>query len=100
MRVRTSTHGETRRLTQPKSQNQITNVDHEQVRRDPSFSEIPELLQKFRDNLVDERVPEHRVSHASSSHEPSSESLRRVVPGNQCLYSLPERPKLRDLRQD
>ena len=34
-------------------------------------SEIPEWLQEFRENLVDERVPEHRDSHASSSHEPS-----------------------------
>ena len=32
-------------------------------------SEIPEWLQEFRENLVDDRVPEHRDSHASSSHE-------------------------------
>ena len=36
-------------------------------------SDIPEWLQKFRENLVDDRVPEHRDSHASSSHEPSLE---------------------------
>ena len=30
-------------------------------------------LQEFRENLVDERVPERRDSHASSSHEPSLE---------------------------
>ena len=36
----------------------------------------PEWLQEFRENLVDERVPEHRDSHASSSHEPFSEPLR------------------------
>ena len=35
----------------------------------PLSSEIPEWLQEFRENLVDERVPEHRDSHASSSHE-------------------------------
>ena len=34
-------------------------------------SEIPERLQEFRENLVDDEVPEHRDSHASSSHEPS-----------------------------
>ena len=34
--------------------------DHEQVRGDPSFSEIPEWLQEFTENLVNERVPEHR----------------------------------------
>ena len=32
-------------------------------------SEIRVCLQEFRENLVDERVPEHRDSHASSSHE-------------------------------
>ena len=47
-------------------------------RRDPlcadsgrASSEIPERLHEFRENLVDERVPEHRDSHASSSHEVS-----------------------------
>ena len=38
-------------------------------RCDPLCSAIPELLQEFRENLVDDRVPEHRDSHASSSHE-------------------------------
>ena len=36
-------------------------------------SEIPEWLQEFRENLVDDEVPEHRDSHASSSHEVSLE---------------------------
>ena len=40
---------------------------------DPFCSEIPEWLQEFREHLVDERVPERRDSHASSSHEPSLE---------------------------
>ena len=47
------------------------NVDHDQERGDPCHSEIPEWLQEFRENLVDDRVPEHRDSHASSSHESS-----------------------------
>ena len=42
-------------------------------RRDPLCSDKPEWLQEFRENLVDDRVPEHRDSHASSSHEPSLE---------------------------
>ena len=37
--------------------------------RAPLSSEILEWLQQFRENLVDERVPEHRDSHTSSSHE-------------------------------
>ena len=34
---------------------------------------FPERPQEFRENLVDDRVPEHRDSHASSSHEVSLE---------------------------
>ena len=40
--------------------------------RAPLSSEIPESLQEFRENLVDERVPEHGDPHASS-HEISLE---------------------------
>ena len=47
--------------------------NHDQERRDLCHSDIPEWLQEFRENLVDDRVPEHRDSHASSSHEPSLE---------------------------
>ena len=38
-------------------------------------SEIPEWLQEFRENLVDDEIPEHGDSHASSSHEPSLEPI-------------------------
>ena len=47
-------------------------------RGNPLNSEIPEWLQEFRENLVDDGVPEHRDSHASSSHEPSLEPMRSV----------------------
>ena len=36
-------------------------------------SEIPEWLQEFRENLVDDEIPERGDSHASSSHEVSLE---------------------------
>ena len=36
-------------------------------------SDIPEWLQEFREKLVDDEVPERGGSHASSSHEVSSE---------------------------
>ena len=49
------------------------NENHDIERGDPLCSDIPEWLQEFRENLVDDRVPEHRDSHASSSHEPSLE---------------------------
>ena len=60
-------------MNQTKSPKPNKNKNHEQVRGDPSHSDIPEWLHEFRENLVDERVPEHRDSHASSSHEPSLE---------------------------
>ena len=51
------------------------------------YSDIPECLQEFRENLVDERVPEHRDSHASSSHEPSLEPMRSVALGKHSVYT-------------
>ena len=36
-------------------------------------SEIPEWLQEFRENLVDDEIPEHGDSHARSSHEAALE---------------------------
>ena len=62
------------------------NEDHEQVRGSP-YSDIPEWLQEFIKNLVDERVPEHRDSHASSSHEPSLELVRSVDLGKHSIYT-------------
>ena len=41
-------------------------------------SEIPEWLQEFREKLVDDEIPVHGDSHASSSHEVSLEpTLKR-----------------------
>ena len=46
-------------------------------------------LQEFRENLVDDRVPERRDSHASSSHEQSLEPTltRSVELGKHSGYS-------------
>ena len=58
-------------------------------RGDPFCSEIPEWLQEFRENLVDDRVPEHRDSHASSSHESSLQLTlaRSVGLGKHSVYT-------------
>ena len=53
----------------PVSSSQVERVE----RGDPCHSDIPEWLQEFGENLVDDRVPEHRDTHASSSHEASLE---------------------------
>ena len=42
---------------------------------DPLYSEIPEWLQEFRENLVDDEIPVQGDSHASSSHEASLEPM-------------------------
>ena len=57
-----------------KSPNQIkkeTTIE----RGDPLCSEIPEWLQEFREILVDDEIPEHGNSPASSSHEVSLEPI-------------------------
>ena len=56
---------------------------------DPLYSEIREWLQEFRVNLVDDEVPEHRDSHASSSHEVSLEPTfkRRGDLGKHSFYT-------------
>ena len=52
-----------------------TNKKVPQIHRgNPLSSEIPEWLQEFRENLVDDEIPQHGDSHASSSHEVSLES--------------------------
>ena len=62
-------------------------------------SEILEWLQEFRENLVDDEIPEHRDSHASSSHEVSLEPMRSVdLCGHSVYTHFSKRPKLRDLR--
>ena len=54
-------------------------------------SKILEWLQEFTENLVDDEVPEHRDSHASSSHEVSLEpTFRRREDSAQYLYSFLE----------
>ena len=64
-------------LTEPnKNPKPNENEDHDQEREDLYHSDIPEWLQEFREILVDDGVPEHRDSHASSSRE-SSTSCRK-----------------------
>ena len=80
------------------------NEDNERVRRNP-LRDLPEWLEEFTENRMDDRVPEHRDSHASSSHEVSLEPTpaRREDLGKHSgsgLYSFPKRPKLRDLSED
>ena len=76
-------------LTKPtkKIQKPNKNEDHEQARGDPCHSEIPERLQEFRENLVHDRVPERRDSHASSSHGSPLEPARSADLGEHSVYT-------------
>ena len=58
-------------------------------RGNPLNSEIPEWLQEFRENLVDDEIPVHGGSHASSSHEASLEptTKRREDLGKQSVFT-------------
>ena len=58
-------------------------------RSNPLNSEIPEWLQEFREILVDEEIPVHGDSHASSSHEASLEPIfkRREDLGKHSVYT-------------
>ena len=57
--------------------------------RAPSSSENPEWLQEFKEHLVDQRVPEHKDTHGSSSHEVSLEptSTRKEDFGKHSVYT-------------
>ena len=63
--------------------------DFDQERQDPCHSNIPEWLQKFRENLVDDEIPVHGDSHVSSSHEVSLERTfkRREDLGKHTVYT-------------
>ena len=58
-------------------------------RGNPLNSEIPEWLQEFRENLVDDEIPVQGGSHASSSHEVSLEPTfkRREDLGKHSVYT-------------
>ena len=55
----------------------------------PCSSDKPEWLQEFRENLVEDKVPRHRDSHASSSHESSLEPTpaRGADSGEHSVYT-------------
>ena len=66
-------------------------------------SEIPEWLQEPREILVDDKIPLQGGSHASSSHEASSELIvkRRADLGEHNVHThFPKDRKLRDLQAD
>ena len=63
----------------PKNPKPNKNEDPVLERGEPCHSDIPEWLQELRENLVDDRVPESRDSHASSSHGLSLELARMRI---------------------
>ena len=81
----------------PKSNKKETTIERRNLCDDP---EIPERLQEFRENLVDDEIPLQGDSRASSSHEASLEpnTKRREDLGKHNVHThFSQRPKLRDL---
>ena len=73
---RTGRPDETQANKIPKTNKKETTI----ARGDPlcsDNSEIPEWLQEFRENLVDDEIPLQGGSHASSSHEASLEPIAK-----------------------
>ena len=70
----------------PKSNKKETTIERGNLCDD---SEIPEWLQEFRENLVDDEIPVQGDSHASSSHEVSLEPItkRREDLGKHSVYT-------------
>ena len=66
---RSGQNEETQANQTPKPNEKETTIE----RGNPCDSEIPEWLQEFRENLVDDEIPLQGGSHASSSHEVSLE---------------------------
>ena len=68
-------------LFAPKPTKNKPNKDETTIEREDPLcsddSEIPEWLQEFRENLVDDEIPLQGGSHASSSHEASLEPIAK-----------------------
>ena len=76
-------------ITKPIKSQTTNKKEPKREQSDPLYSEIPEWLQEFRENLVDDEIPVHGDSHASSSHEASLEPIfkRRENLGKHSLYT-------------
>ena len=77
---------ETQANKNPKTNKKETTIERGNPCDDP---EIPEWLQEFRENLVDDEIPLQGGSHASSSHEASLEptTKRREDLGKHNVYT-------------
>ena len=53
----------------------INKKESKKEQKDQLCSEIPEWLQEFTEKLVDDEIPAHGDSHASSSHKASLEPI-------------------------
>ena len=73
-------------MNQQKPKTQTKMERNETVRGNP-LRDLPEWLEEFTENLVDESVPAHRDAPASSSRESASESRGKVVSGKHRIYT-------------
>ena len=81
-----STRSRARWDPSPETDNTNKNEDNETVRRDP-LRDLPEWLEEFTENLVDDSVPAFMDAPASSSRESVSERRGKVVSGKHSIFS-------------
>ena len=76
-------------LTKPIKLQKPNKKESKKEQSESLYSEIPEWLQEFIENLVDDEIPECGDSHASSSHEPSLEPtlVRSVDLGKHSVFT-------------
>ena len=80
VRVASKEYGETRRVDQQKNKNPRMIKNNARVRRNP-LRDLPQWLDKFTENLVDENCSRTQEAPTSSSRESASEPRGKVVSG-------------------
>ena len=97
MRARVAKYGETRCQETTETKNTNKNRDNETARRDP-LRDVPELLEEFTENPMDESVPVCRDAPASSSRASAPEPRGKVVSGKHSIYTHIQKDSNCDIR--
>ena len=80
-------------LRSRETENKNKNEDPNQVLRNP-LRDIPERLEDFTENLVDEGVPSFRDAPASTSRESETAVPKEVEPGKHSVFAHFQRTKI------
>ena len=81
VRARVAQYGKVRRMNQQKPKKKDKNGDSENVRGNPLL-DLPEWLEEFTENLLDDSVPAQRDAPASFASESASDPRAKAVSGS------------------